>query len=94
MRKAIYAVPGIDDPHAPKEADYFDPPATTSKRPGEIDCHAIGRHMTLFCDIEAGLAKLRHGDTREALRLAREVAAFDVMTARLRDENSHIYVST
>ena len=91
MRKAIYAVPGIDDPHAPKEADYFDPPATTSKRPGEIDCHAIGRHMTLFCDIEAGLAKLRHGDTREALRLAREVAKLEAMTAKLRDENSHLW---
>ena len=91
MRKAIYAVPGIDDPHAPKEADYFDPPATTSRCPGEIDCHAIGRHMTLFCDIEAGLAKLRHGDTREALRLAREVAKLEAMTAKLRDENSHLW---
>jgi hypothetical protein len=91
MRKAIYAVPGIDDPHAPKEADYFDPPATTSKRSGEIDCHAIGAHMMLFCDIEAGLAKLKHGDTREALRLAREVAAFDAMTARLTAENSHLW---
>ena len=83
MRKAIYAVPGIDDPHAPKEADYFGPPATTSRCPGEIDCHAIGAHMMLFCDIEAGLAKLKRGDTREALRLAREVAKLEAMTARL-----------
>ena len=90
MRKAIYAVPGIDDPHAPKGGSQNG----NALRTAEIDCHAIGRHMTLFCDIEAGLAKLRHGDTREALRLAREVAAFEAMTAKLRDENSHLYVST
>ena len=84
MRKAIYAVPGIDDPFAPAS------PATIPKRSGEIDCHAFGRLMTLCCDTEAAVTKLKHGDAREALRLRREVAKLETMTSKLRDENSHL----
>ena len=84
QRAAIYAVPGIDDPFAPAG------PVTIPKHPPEIDCHAFGRLMTLCCDTEATVAKLRRGDTQEALRLRREVAKLETMTAKLRDENSHL----
>lgn len=84
QRAAIYAVPGIDDPFAPAS------PVTIPKHPPEIDCHAFGRLMTLCCDTEAAVAKLKRGDTREALRLRREVANLETMTAKLRDENSHL----
>ena len=83
MRAAIYAVPGISDPHAPEQA------VTTSKHT-EIDCHAFGKLMTLYCDIEAGIAKLEPGDIEDALRLQKEVGKLDAMTAKLRDENSHL----
>jgi len=85
QRAAIYAVPGIDDPFAPAS------PVTIPKRSGEIDCHAFGRLMTLCCDTEAAVAKLKPGDTREALRLRREVAKLEAMTAKLRDENVHLW---
>ena len=98
MRKAIYAVPGIDDPFAPTN------PVTIPKRSGEIDCHAFGRLMTLCCDTEAAVAKLKHGENKnisdgsgtkdltrkEALRLRREVAKLEAMTAKLGDENVHL----
>ena len=85
QRAAIYAVPGIDDPFAPAS------PVTIPKHPPEIDCHAFGRLMTLCCDTEAAAAKLKPGDAREALRLRREVAKLEAMTAKLRDENSHLW---
>ena len=84
QRAAIYSVPGIDDPFAPAS------PVTMPKHPPEIDCHAFGRLMTLCCDTEAAVAKLKHGDTQEALRLRREVAKLETTTAKLRDENSHL----
>ena len=84
QRAAIYAVPGIDDPFAPAR------PVTIPKRSGEIDCHAFGRLMTLCCDTDAAVAKLKPGDTRGALRLRREVAKLEAMTAKLRDENVHL----
>ena len=84
QRAAIYAVPGIDDPFAPAN------PVTIPKRSGEIDCHAFGRLMTLCCDTEAAVTKLKRGDTQEALRLRREVAKLETMTAKLRDENSRL----
>ena len=84
QRAAIYAVPGIDDPFAPAN------PVTIPKHPAEIDCHAFGRLMTLCCDTEAAVAKLKRGDTQEALRLRREVAKLETMTAKLRDENSRL----
>ena len=84
QRAAIYAVPGIDDPFAPAS------PVTIPKRSGEIDCHAFGRLMTLCCDTDAAVAKLKPGDAREALRLRREVAKLEAMTAKLRDENVHL----
>ena len=84
QRAAIYAVPGIDDPFAPAS------PVTIPKHPPEIDCHAFGRLMTLCCDTEAAVAKLKPGDAREALRLRREVAKLEAMTAKLRDENVHL----
>jgi len=84
QRAAIYAVPGIDDPFAPAS------PVTIPKHPPEIDCHAFGRLMTLCCDTDAAVAKLKPGDTREALRLRREVAKLEAMTAKLRDENVHL----
>ena len=85
QRAAIYAVPGIDDPFAPAS------PVTIPKHPPEIDCHAFGRLMTLCCDTDAAVAKLKPGDTREALRLRREVAKLEAMTAKLRDENVHLW---
>ena len=84
QRAAIYAVPGIDDPFAPAS------PVTIPKHPPEIDCHAFGRLMTLCCDTEAAVAKLKTGDAREALRLRREVAKLEAMTAKLKDENVHL----
>ena len=84
QRAAIYAVPGIDDPFAPAS------PVTIPKHPPEIDCHAFGRLMTLCCDTDAAVAKLKRGDTQEALRLRRDVAKLETMTAKLRDENSHL----
>ena len=84
QRAAIYAVPGIDDPFAPAS------PVTIPKRSGEIDCHAFGRLMTLCCDTDAAVAQLKPDDAREALRLRREVAKLEAMTAKLRDENSHL----
>jgi len=84
QRAAIYAVPGIDDPFAPAS------PVTIPKHPAEIDCHAFGRLMTLCCDTEAAVTKLKRGDTQEALRLRREVAKLETMTAKLRDENSRL----
>ena len=84
QRAAIYSVPGIDDPFAPAG------PVTIPKHPPEIDCHAFGRLMTLCCDTEAAVAKLKRGDTQEALRLRREVAKLDATTAKLRDENSRL----
>ena len=94
QRAAIYAVPGIDDPFAPAN------PVTIPKHPAEIDCHAFGRLMTLCCDTEAAVAKLKHGEKgpasplsvtrKEALRLRREVAKLEAMTAKLRDENVHL----
>ena len=84
QRAAIYAVPGIDDPFAPAS------PVTIPKRSGEIDCHAFGRLMTLCCDTDAAVAQLKPGDAREALRLRRDVAKLETMTAKLRDENSHL----
>ena len=84
QRAAIYAVPGINDPFAPVS------PVTIPKHPPEIDCHAFGRLMTLCCDTDAAVAKLKRGDTQEALRLRREVAKLETMTAKLRDENSHL----
>ena len=84
QRAAIYAVPGINDPFAPAS------PVTMPKHPPEIDCHAFGRLMTLCCDTEAAVTKLKRGDTQEALRLRREVAKLETMTAKLRDENSRL----
>ena len=84
QRAAIYAVPGIDDPFAPAS------PVTIPKRSGEIDCHAFGRLMTLCCDTDAAVAQLKPDDAREALRLRREVAKLEAMTAKLRDENVHL----
>ena len=94
QRAAIYAVPGIDDPFAPAS------PVTIPKRSGEIDCHAFGRLMTLCCDTEAAVAKLKHGEKglasplsvarKEALRLRRDVAKLETMTAKLKDENVHL----
>jgi len=84
QRAAIYAVPGIDDPFAPAS------PVTIPKHPPEIDCHAFGRLMTLCCDTDAAVAKLNPGDTQEALRLRRDVAKLETMTAKLRDENIHL----
>ena len=84
QRAAIYAVPGINDPFAPAN------PVTIPKHPAEIDCHAFGRLMTLCCDTEAAVAKLKPDDAREALRLRREVAKLEAMTAKLRDENVHL----
>ena len=100
QRAAIYAVPGIDDPFKPKGGAQNGPPTSTPKggdqnepptSTAEIDCHAFGRLMTLCCDTEAAVAKLKPGDTREALRLRREVAKLEAMTAKLRDENSHLW---
>ena len=85
MRAAIYAVPGISDPIAPEQA------VTISKRSEDIDCHAWGKLITLCCDTEAAVEKLKHGDTQEALRLRREVAKLEAMTAKLRDENFHLW---
>jgi len=85
QRAAIYAVPGIDDPFAPAS------PVTIPKHSGEIDCHALGRLMTLCCDTDAAVAKLKPGDTREALRLRKEVAKLEAMTTKLRDENRHLW---
>ena len=84
QRAAIYAVPGINDPFAPAS------PVTMPKHPPEIDCHAFGKLMTQCCDTEAAVAKLKRGDTQEALRLRRDVAKLETMTAKLRDENSHL----
>ena len=86
QRAAIYAVPGIDDPFKPKGVAQNDPPTSTA----EIDCHAFGRLMTLCCDTEAAVTKLKRGDTQEALRLRRDVAKLETMTAKLRDENVHL----
>jgi len=87
QRAAIYAVPGIDDPFKSKKVAQNGPPTSTA----EIDCHAFGRLMTLCCDTDAAVAQLKPGDTREALRLRRGVAKLEAMTAKLRDENSHLW---
>ena len=104
QRAAIYAVPGIDDPFKPKGVAQNGPPLKSKAQngplisnpkngvlhPPEIDCHAFGRLMTLCCDTDAAVAKLKHGDAREALRLRRDVAKLETMTAKLRDENAHL----
>ena len=80
MHKAIYAVPGISDATNPEQTAPH----------GEIDCHAYGELMTLWCDIEAEVAELKKGDTVHALSLLKEVNKLDAMTARLRGKNSSV----
>ena len=87
QRAAIYAVPGIDDPFKPKGVTQNG----KALRTAEIDCHAFGKLMTLCCDTDAAVAKLKPGDTREALRLRKEVAKLEAMTTKLRDENRHLW---
>ena len=77
MHKAIYAVPGISDGINPEQTAPL----------GEIDYHAFGKLMTLWCDIDAQVAELKEGDTEGAIRLHKEVIKLDTMTARLRGEN-------
>ena len=80
MHKAIYAVPGISDGINPEQTAPL----------GEIDCHAYGELMTLWCDIKAEVAELKEGDTAHALSLLKEVNKLDAMTARLRGKNSSV----
>ena len=74
MHKAIYAVPGISDGINPEQTAPL----------GELDYHAFGKLMTLWCDIEAQEAELKEGDTEGAIRLHKEVVKLDAMTARLK----------
>ena len=80
MRKAIYAVPGISDPIA---RDQSEPQQKTADKHSEIDCHAWGKLMTLYCDIEAGIEELKPGDIEDALRLQKEVVRFNSMVIKL-----------
>ena len=74
MRKAIYAVPGIDDPHAPKPKEPFNPAAFGS---------GLEALLARQDALEQRVAKLKPGDIEEALELQRAVHELDAEFDRL-----------